>query len=118
MKPTRWIGSSKKDLKKLPEAVQKTIGTALMVAQFGEKPESAKPLKGLGSGVLEIVENYDSDTYRGVYTVQFEEAVYVLHCFQKKSKQGIKTPQKDIDLIKQRLKLAQEDYNARKGKLQ
>jgi phage-related protein len=91
----------------LPEEVRREVGFALYVAQNGEKAENAKPLKGMGGGVLEVVENYDGDTYRTVYTVRFENAVYVLHAFQKKSKKGIKTPQRDLDLIEARSKAAQ-----------
>ncbi len=91
----------------LPEEVRSEVGYALYVAQNGDKADSAKPLKGQGSGVLEVVENYDGDTYRAVYTVRFESAVYVLHAFQKKSKKGIKTPKRDMDLIEARLKAAQ-----------
>jgi phage-related protein len=85
----------------------------LFLAQTGQHPPSAKLLKGLGSGVVELVDDFDGDTYRAVYTVRFASAVYVLHAFKKKSKQGIKTPQGDIELIKQRLKDAQADYAAR-----
>jgi phage-related protein len=83
------------------------------LAQTGQHPPSAKLLKGMGSGMVELVDDFDGDTYRAVYTVRFESAVYVLHAFKKKSKQGIKTPQGDIELIKQRLKDAQADYAAR-----
>lgn len=107
LKPIRWVGSSYDDLLDLPEEVRREVGFALYVAQNGEKAENAKPLKGMGGGVLEVVENYDGDTYRAVYTVRFENAVYVLHAFQKKSKKGIKTPQRDLDLIEARLKAAQ-----------
>lgn len=111
MKPIHWIASSKKDLLDLPEEVQDELGYALYLAQEGEKPDNAKPLKGFGgAGVLEIVERHDKDTYRAVYTVRFEEAVYVLHCFQKKSKSGIATPAHDMDLIKTRLKIAEEEH--------
>ena len=107
-----FIGSSREDLKEFPEEVRQDIGFALFEAQRGQKPVTAKPLKGFGgAGVLEIIENFFGDTYRAVYTVKFEKVVYVLHCFQKKSKHGIKTSQQDVDLIKQRLKAAQEDYN-------
>lgn len=85
------------------------FGYALFLAQQGDKSDSAKPLKGFGgAGVLELVENHEGDTYRAVYTVRFEDAVYVLHCFQKKSKSGIATPKQDIDLIKSRLKAVEE----------
>lgn len=93
-----------------PKPVIKEIGHALHQAQTGEKSTSAKPLKGLGSGVLEVVENHDTDTYRAVYTVKFAQAVYVLHCFQKKSKSGIATSQQEIKLIQQRLKDAEANY--------
>lgn len=90
------------------------VGYALDIVQRGEEPLSAKALKGFGGrGILEIIENYDGDTYRAVYTVHFAGIVYVLHCFQKKSKKGIATPQRDIDLIKTRLQLAEADYATR-----
>ena len=88
--------------------MRREVGYALFVAQNGEKADGAKPLKGFGGGgILEVVENHDGDTYRAVYTVRFASAVYVLHAFQKKSKAGIKTPKKDMDLIEARLKAAQ-----------
>ena len=109
LRPVVWIKSSRKDLKRMPEEVQRNIGQALWVAQLGSKHEDAKPLKGFGgAGVLEIVEGHDGDAYRAVYTVRFEEAVYVLHVFQKKSTRGIETPQADVDLIKSRLREAEE----------
>ena len=87
------------------------MGLALFKAQKGEKPASAKPLKGFGgAGVLEVIDNFYGDTYRAVYTVKFLNIVYVLYCFQKKSKHGIETPQKEINLIRQRLKTAEEHY--------
>lgn len=114
-KPVYWIKSSKDDLCEFPEEVVKQIGYALYFAQIGDKHPSAKPLKGFGSaGVLEVVENNDGDTYRAVYTVKFAGAVYVLHAFQKKSKSGIKTPKQTITLIKERLKLAEEEHERRK----
>lgn len=110
-KPVVWIGSSLSDLKDFPAAVQSDIGYALYFAQDGIKHPSAKPLKGFkGAGVLEIVENYDGDTYRAVYTVKMVGVVYVLHTFQKKSKQGITTPRQDLALIAARLKLAEAHY--------
>jgi phage-related protein len=110
-KPLEWIASSKKDLTTMPDPVQDNFGFALYQAQIGEKHDDAKPLKGFkGSGVLEIVDDFDGDTYRAVYTVRFGEVVYVLHVFQKKSKRGIATPKQEIDLIEQRLKTAQEHY--------
>ena len=109
------MGSSRKDLKEFPEQVQDMVGHALFTIQCGKKPREAKPLNGFGSGVLEIVSNYDSNTYRAVYTVRLTEGIYVLHCFQKKSKHGIKTPQKETDLIKQRLNQAIEQDRKAKG---
>ncbi len=112
-KPVEWIGSSRDDLREFPEDVQQMMGFALYRAQLGKKHPDAKPLKGFkGASILEIVENYDGDTYRAVYTVKFEEIVYVLHSFQKKSKHGIATPKQDINLIETRLKRAQEHYEA------
>ena len=106
-----WIGSSLDDLKKFPEEVQGEMGYALYLAQTEKKHISAKPLKGFGgAGVLEIVTNFDSDTYRAVYTVKLAGVVYVLHAFQKKSKKGIATPKQDIDLIKKRLKRATQHH--------
>jgi phage-related protein len=115
-KPLFWIGSAKSDLLEFPEAVKDDIGVALSVAQFGGKHPSAKPWKGEGAGVLEIVEDYRGDTYRAVYTVKFEKAAYVLHAFQKKSPKGIKTAQTDVELVSRRFKAASEDYEARYGK--
>ena len=114
-KPLFWIASSLDDLLAFPEAVKDEIGTALSVAQFGGKHPSAKPWKGAGSGVFEVVEDYRGDAYRAIYTVRFANAVYALHAFQKKSPSGIKTPRKDVELVGQRLKLAQQDYEARHG---
>ena len=103
-----WIGSSKKDLMALPPGVRKFFGHALDFAQRGEQHGAAKPLKGFGgAGVVEIVEDDASGTYRAVYTVKFAEAVFVLHCFQKKSKSGIATPKEDMDIIRARLKAAE-----------
>jgi phage-related protein len=113
MKPLVWIGSSLEDLRAFPRHVQHEIGVALTVAQFGGKHPAAKPLRGFGGArVLEVVEDFDGDTYRAVYTVRFADVLYVLHCFQKKSTRGIKTSQRDIDLIKTRLRRAQEEYTA------
>ncbi|KGP23800.1 toxin RelE [Xanthomonas citri pv. fuscans] len=103
-----WVSSAKKDLMGMPEDVQDTFGYALHLAQAGKKHEQAKPLKGFGSaGVLEVVENASGGTYRAVYTVRVASAVYVLHCFQKKSTHGITTPKPDLDLIRDRLKAAE-----------
>jgi len=108
LKSLYWIGSAKKDLKTMPDEVQDTFGYALYLAQAGKKHEQAKPLKGFGSaGVLEVIEDWHGNTYRAVYTVKFAGAVYVLHCFQKKSTQGIATPKPDMDMIRERLKVAE-----------
>jgi len=108
-KPIVWMRSSKQDLKAFPKEVRSQIGYALAVAQEGGKHPDAKPLKGFGgAGVLEVIEDFDGDTYRAVYTVRFEEAVYVLHAFQKKSSSGIATPQREITFVKERLKRAEE----------
>ena len=103
-----WIGDSKARLKEFPQPVQKDIGDALFIVQAGSMSPAAKPFKGVGSGVFEIRSDYRTDTYRAVYAVKIGERVYVLHCFEKKSKRGIKTPKKEVDLIKRRLKMAQE----------
>jgi len=110
-----WIGSSKDDLLAFPEAVKDELGTALSVAQFGGKHPSAKPWRGEGPGVFEVVEDYRGDTFRAVYTVRFERAVYVLHAFQKKSPSGIRTARRDIELIRRRLSEAKADYEAKYG---
>lgn len=110
-----WVGSSRKDVREMPDDVRDTFGFALFLAQQGQKHEQVKPLRGFGSaGVLEVVESDRDGTYRAVYTVRFVEAVYVLHCFQKKSTSGIATAQQDIDLIKARLK--QAESHARENK--
>jgi len=107
-KPLFWIGSSKKDLLALPVKIRKFFGHALDFAQCGVQHSAVKPLKGFGgAGVLEIVEDDEDGTYRAIYTVKFAEAIFVLHCFQKKSKRGIETPKKEIDIIRHRLKLAE-----------
>jgi phage-related protein len=107
-KPLFWIGSSKRDLMALPVGVRKFFGHALNFAQEGEQHDAAKVLKGFGgAGVLELVEDDAGGTYRAVYTVKFQEAVFVLHCFQKKSKRGISTPQKEMEIIHARLKVAE-----------
>jgi phage-related protein len=103
-KPITWMGSSRKDLTAMPVAVKKDFGGALHSVQDGRTPDGAKPLKGKAQGAMQLSEDHDGETYRAVYTVELEDAVYVLHCFQKKSKSGIATPQADIDLIERRLK--------------
>lgn len=109
IKLLHWIGSSLEDLKDFPEQIKDKVGYALHEAQMGDKNHLTKPLKGFsGASVLEIVSNYDGDTYRAVYTVRFKDIIYVLHTFQKKSKTGISTPKKDMDLIASRLLIAQK----------
>jgi phage-related protein len=111
LKPLHWAGSSKKDLLSLPDDVKDVFGYALHLAQTGGKHSQAKPLKGFGgAGVLEVVEDYQGDTYRAVYTVKFADAVYVLHCFQKKSINGIATPKPDLELIRTRLQAAEQHH--------
>ena len=113
IKPVVWIGSAKADLSSFPEEVKDSIGFALYVAQQGGKHSDAKPLKGFaGAGVLEIIEDHDGDTYRAVYAVRLAGRVYVLHSFQKKSKSGIATPKAEVNLIKTRLKRAEEEHRA------
>ena len=107
MKPIVWVGSSYRDLKQFPLDVQDEMGYALYIAQILDKHPKAKPLKGF-SGVMEIRSDYASDTYRAVYTTKIGDAIYVLHTFQKKSKRGTKTPEKELDLIRRRLKMAEE----------
>ncbi|WP_321532543.1 type II toxin-antitoxin system RelE/ParE family toxin [uncultured Desulfuromonas sp.] len=108
-----WVGNSKDNLRAFPEDVKDVMGFALHLAQQGGKHPGSKPLKGFkGAGVLEVVDNHDGDTYRAVYTVRIKDKVYVLHAFQKKSKKGIQTPQKDIDLIKYRLKYVETEEGA------
>jgi phage-related protein len=107
-KPLIWIGGSKRDLLALPDEVQDFFGFALHEAQIGKRNEKVKPLKGFGSaGILEVVEDWKGDTYRAVYTVKFSRAVYVLHCFQKKSTKGIATPKVEMEKIQARLKIAE-----------
>ena len=111
IKPIGWIGSAKQDLQRFPAEAVIEIGHALYYAQLGEKHGSAKPLKGFGgAGVLEVVEDYDGDTFRAVYTVRFAGVVYVLHAFQKKAKKGISTPPQEIEKVKARLKLAEQEH--------
>lgn len=102
LRPLVWMGDARKNIRSFPDDVQRSVGYALQLVQAGETPIDAKPFKGVGSGVYEISKRYDTDTYRAVYAVKIGEKIYVLHAFQKKSKQGIKTPQSDVDLIKQR----------------
>jgi len=116
IKPLHWTGNSYRDYTKFPERVQDEMGFALYRAQVGGHHPISKPLKGFGgSGVMELAVSYDGDAYRTVYTVKLAEAVYVLHAFQKKSKRGIATPKSEIDLIRRRLRAAEEDYQERYG---
>ena len=109
-RPLFWEGSSKKDFREFPVPVQKDMGVALFVAQLGRTAASAKPWKGLGFGVYELVEDHRGDTFRAVYVVQVADAVHVLHAFQKKSKTGIATPQSDVGLVEKRLKAVLARY--------
>jgi phage-related protein len=105
-----WEGSAKRDFKRFPTAVQKDMGVALFVVQLGGTPPSAKPWKGQGPGVYELIEDYHGDTYRAVYTVRIADSIHVLHAFQKKSKSGTKTPRPDVNLVEQRLKALLERH--------
>ena len=115
-KPLHWVGSAKDDLLEFPPEVVDDLGYALYLVQIGRKPPMAKPWKGEGPGVFEIVEDQRGDAYRAVYTVRFAEAVYVLHCFQKKSPSGIRTARNDQQRIHDRLKAAKQDYEVRYGR--
>jgi phage-related protein len=110
-----WVGSSKHDLLDLPMAVVDEIGSAISYAQFGGKHPFAKPWRGAGPGLLEIVQDYRGDTYRAVYSVGFPGVVYVLHCFQKKSPTGTRTSRRDISMINVRLREARQDFECRYG---
>lgn len=117
LKPVVWISSSKRDLKKLPKDVRTDFGHALHQAQNNEWPNIGRVFKGCGgASVIELRQDYKGDTFRAVYAVKYEDVIYVLHVFQKKSKHGIATPKPDIELIYSRLKLAEEDWKERKGK--
>jgi phage-related protein len=116
LRPIIWGPQTLRELRGYPKQVKREFGRALQFAQAGDKHPSAKPLKGFGGGgILEIVEDYDRGSYRAVYTVRFQEAVYVLHVFQKKSKSGIATPRADVNLIKERLKWATQVHATRSG---
>jgi phage-related protein len=113
-KPLEWVGRALEELKALPAPVQRSVGFALRFAQAGVMADHVKPLKGFnGAGVLEVVENFNGDTYRAVYTVKLAGVVYVLHRFQKKSRSGIATPQSTIDLIQRRLSVAEQMHKER-----
>lgn len=115
-KPLHWVGASKRDFLEFPLAVKDDMGNAPGIAQFGGTAPTAKPWKGLGPGVLEIVESHEGNAYRAVYTVRFPEVVYALHAFQKKSPSGIRTAKRDVELVAQRLRVAQQDYEEHYGK--
>jgi phage-related protein len=111
-----WMGSSRRDVRAFPREVRRDIGQALYTAQQGETDPAAKPLRGFGGGaVLEIVARHEGDTWRAVYTVRYPEAVYVLHAFQKKSKRGIGTPKREIELVRQRLSQAEKLHRGRQN---
>jgi phage-related protein len=114
--PLHWVGSSKRDILNFPAAVKEDMGNALGIAQFGGTAPTAKPWKGLGPGVLEIVESHDGNADRAVYTARFEKAVYVLHAFQKKWPSGIRTAKRNLDLIAERLRTAESDHEEYYGK--
>jgi phage-related protein len=115
-KPVRWVGTTLRDLRSLPRPVRIDIGHALFTAQEGKTDPAAKPLKGFGgSSVLEIVASHHGNAWRAVYTVRFEDAVYVLHVFQKKSTKGVTTPVREIELIRRRLAEAERDHRGRKN---
>jgi phage-related protein len=107
-----WVGSAKKDFLDFPGPVQRAMGYALGLSQIGGKHPRAKPWKGLGPGVFEIVEDDDGNTFRTLYTVRFAKAVYDLHAFQKKSKSGIKTPREDVERIVHRMQSALQHYQS------
>ena len=109
LRPLLWVASSKRDYRGFPAQVQDTLGFELFLAQTGQHPPSAKLLKGLGSGTVELIEDFDGDTYRAIYTVRFGDVIYVLHAFKKKSTGGVRTAQGDINLVKRRLKYAERD---------
>jgi phage-related protein len=115
-RPLHWVGSAKRDLLDFPDAVVDELGYGLGVVQMGGQPPAAKPWKGEGAGVFELVEDFRGDTYRVAYTVRYAKAVYVLHCFRKKSPSGVRTAKTDIELIHERLKTARKDYEVRYGK--
>ena len=108
LREVRWVGDSKEKLQGFPGQVRKDFGHALYLVQTGQTPPFAKPMRGIESGVFEIVDDYDTNTYRAVYTVKIGRSLYVLHAFQKKSKRGIATPKQEIDLMKRRLRRAKE----------
>jgi phage-related protein len=108
LRPLVWLGSSKNDLRDFPDGAQKRLGDELQLLQFGGMPKDAKPFKGVGGGVLELAVRYASDAFRVVLALQIGSRIYVLHAFQKKSKKGVATPKRDVDLIRKRYSEAQE----------
>jgi phage-related protein len=113
-----WVGSSLRDLKEFPQEVMQEIGYSLYEVQIGKKPSNAKPLVGFDLGIMEIVSDFDKNTYRAVYALKLWNKIYVLHSFQKKSKCGVKTPKQDVDLIKRRIaavkrRIENEDQNCK-----
>jgi phage-related protein len=115
-RPIYWVASSKRDLLRMPRAVVRRIGAALSVAQYGGKHPDAKPWRGEGPGVLEVVCDFEGSAFRAIYVVKFSRAIYVLHCFQKKSPRGSKTARADVDLVATRLKAVRAEYEATYGK--
>lgn len=114
VKPLEWLGNTRRAVSGFPKPVRQVIGQALYAAQLGDKHQDARPLRGFGGArVVEVISDYDGDTFRAVYTVQFRGVVYTLHAFQKKSKTGIKTPKKELNIIQQRLREAAHDYRER-----
>ena len=114
-KPVLWIGSSRDDLRQFPDRVRRHMGFAIYQAQAGLRHRDAKPLRGFGSGVVEVVSRHDGDTFRAVYAVRFETAVYVLHAFQKKARRGLATPKKELDLVRRRLGIAGRHHRDSNG---
>ena len=114
-KPVEWVGSSRADLKRFPDPVKDRMGFAIYQSQAGRRHRDAKPLRGFGASMLEVVSRHDGDTFRAVYTVRFETAVYVLHAFQKKARRGIATPKKELDTVRRRLRAAERHYRDTQG---
>ena len=108
MRPVVWLGNSRRNIQDFPPDARRLMGGQLQLMQYGGMPKDAKPLRGVGSGVIEIALRHDGEAYRTVVALQLGRTIYVLHAFQKKSKKGIATPKHDVDLIKQRYKEAEE----------
>lgn len=115
MKPVVWIGDTRRVVKSFPKVVRRTVGRALELAQMGEKHPASKPWKGEGPGIFEIVEDDQGSTYRALYTVRFADVIYALYAFQKKSKEGIKTPKQNVENVRARLKAARRHYEESHG---